>query len=374
MFDIEDKPIIVSDLEFLTIDPLLKKNKRSYLIGSRSRNRVLCTKSEEVFQQVKSICPYLKGDYSLTDIIKISGYDKNTVEIIVNKLFNVGLLESYNENIDSELELVAKKLISIKLKKPTLKKIKISNYLVSIYPFMFSILIFFTLMIIVTKKINPFLIIYSGKEILCATIIMYCFSLLHEVGHMIVAWSEKIEIETINISLRWYVIPILYIKYKNVNFLQPRIKAKLLVGGLLMNLFSSLSLFILWSFFNYNIILLVALYNFNMFIASFYPQTLSDGYFLFLLLTDRSSIRLEAVKWIFSKKRCKPNKTTVIFISLYVLCTVGGLFTTYLIFGNTLVNLCNLYNINKNVIMIIYLVIYFLLISNMIIQAKKKLA
>ena len=242
-----------------------------------------------------------------------------------------------------------------------------------LYPFVISFLLLVVMVMFWTKRIIPLSVVYSGREIIVASIIMYLFTVLHELGHLLVAWCENIEIKSVNVSLRWYVIPIIYVKYRGINFLQPKVKAKLLMGGLAMNLFFAVVLFIAWNIVENKIILLLSMYNFIMFLSSLYPQTLSDGYYLLLLLTNQPSIRVEAVKWIFSSNKSHPSKMTIVFICMYIFCTVSGLFSTYFIFRETLNDFCMRFNIDTKFIMICYFIIYLFLIIKMIKSAKKKL-
>lgn len=373
MFEIGDKLKVVSDLEFMEINPLFRKKEKTYLIGSRKRDRVLSTHSEEVMQQIKIICGYLNGENSLDDIYKQVGYDYKTINIVINKLSKAELLESYTGTINSELELVAKNLISIKIKETSEIIRKICGKIVRLYPFVISFLLLVVMVMFWTKRIIPLSVVYSGREIIVASIIMYLFTVLHELGHLLVAWCENIEIKSVNVSLRWYVIPIIYVKYRGINFLQPKVKAKLLMGGLAMNLFFAVVLFIAWNIVENKIILLLSMYNFIMFLSSLYPQTLSDGYYLLLLLTNQPSIRVEAVKWIFSSNKSHPSKMTIVFICMYIFCTVSGLFSTYFIFRETLNDFCMRFNIDTKFIMICYFIIYLFLIIKMIKSAKKKL-
>ena len=373
MFEIGDKLKVVSDLEFMEINPLFRKKEKTYLIGSRKRDRVLSTHSEEVMQQIKIICGYLNGENSLDDIYKQVGYDYKTINIVINKLSKAELLESYTGTINSELELVAKNLISIKIKETSEIIRKICGKIVRLYPFVISFLLLVVMVMFWTKRIIPLSVVYSGREIIVASIIMYLFTVLHELGHLLVAWCENIEIKSVNVSLRWYVIPIIYVKYRGINFLQPKVKAKLLMGGLAMNLFFAVVLFIAWNIVENKIILLLSMYNFIMFLSSLYPQTLSDGYYLLLLLTNQPSIRVEAVKWIFSSNKSHPSKMTIVFICMYIFCTVSGLFSTYFIFRETLNDFCMRFNIDTKFIMNCYFIIYLFLIIKMIKSAKKKL-
>lgn len=369
----EDRPKVVSDIEFGEVTPLFRKNKKTYLIGSRARDRVICTSSEQVMLQVKRLSGYLNGENSLQDIHELCGYEYKTIDTVLDKMYKAGLLEEYKGIVNSELELVAKDVISIKTRQPSVFIQKFCKQIVRMYPIMIVFLFFTVVLMLAVKKENPFLTVYSGGEIIAASIIMYIFTVFHEFGHLIVAWSENIEVDSIKISLRWYVIPIIYVKYRGLNFLQPRIKAKMLLGGLSMNLFCALVGLILWSCIPNKVILLLSMYNFTRFIASLYPQTLSDGYFLLLLLTNYPSIRTEAVRWICSPNKTCPSKRIVLFICLYIFCTVGGLVTTYLFLGETIKSLCNRYHIDSAVIMICCSAGYIYLIINMMKRARKKL-
>lgn len=373
MFSCEDKPKIVSDLEFFTLNPLLNKNKKMYLIGSRKRDRILCASSENVMQQIKNITECLNGENSVQDIKNKIGCDDESLSIVLTKLHKAGLLDLSEGIANSELELVAKNIVSVSIGQISTRFQKICKNIVSVYPIIITILFLFIILLLFDIKANPFSVIYSGKDIIISSLLMYGFTITHEFGHLLVAWSENMEVKSINISLRWYVIPIVYVKYRGINFLQPRIKIKLLMGGLCMNLFWAMIFFIMWHYVQNNIVLLLAMYNFTMFLASLYPQTLSDGYYILLLLTNRPSIRLEAVRWIFSSHKSAPSKMIILFVGIYIFCSVGGLYSTYLVFGKTITKFCFNLNINPNYAMSCYLVIYLSLIVKMIKNTKKKL-
>lgn len=373
MYCIDAKPKVVSDLEFAEVNPLFRHNKKVYLIGSRQRDRVISTNSEQVMFQVKLISDCLNGNNSLEDIHE-QGYDYKSIEVVLNKLYQAGLLESHGGTINSELDLVAHNIACIRCKSPNFLLQKICKKLVLLIPIVIVLLLILLIINLSGKKISPFSIGYSLDEIIIASVIMQLFTVLHEFGHLLVAWSEGIEVDSVNISFRWHVMPIIYVKYRGVNFLQPKIKAKLLLGGPFINFLFALIFLNSWCYLNNNIVLLISMYNFTMFMASLYPQTLSDGYFLLLLIANKPSIRVEAIKWIFSSNKSHPSKETILFIVLYIVCTLSGLISTYLVFGKTIYNLCSKFNIDVKIIMISYFICYICLVISMVKHAKRKFA
>lgn len=366
-------PKVIDDIEFLTVTPLFRKRKTQYLIGSRKRDRVLSTKSEQAATDTYSICQMMDGNNSYDDIRNLAveqGIESN-LEGILSKLDKAGLLETSELSVNNELNILAKTIVSLKMDNKNKHVIRICRFLVTAFPYIILALLSSIAVLSVLSPWNPFSVSYSVAELIVSSILMYFFIMLHEIGHLIIAYATEVTVESLNISLRWYVMPIIYIKYKWINFEEPINKAKVLVGGLSMNLFCALSAMLLYLLTSYNILLLLSIYNFGMILASLYPQTLSDGYFLFLLVTNKSNIRLEAIKWIFSSKKDKPQPLTITFIGMYIFVSVSGLISTYFIFGQTVKNFCNRIGLNADIIMVMYFVLYIALIVKTFSQARK---
>jgi len=103
---------------------------------------------------------------------------------------------------------------------------------------------------------------------------------------------------------------------------------------------------------------IAAYVNISAVLISLYPHTISDGYYLLLLLTNKPNIRLNALKWIFSDKKTKPSTSILLFIIVYVTLTCTGFLTTFLYFRTTIQMICIYFSLNTVYVLLIFFVIY----------------
>ena len=365
-------PCIVDDIQLFSVNALFRSEK-CYLIGSRIKDRVISIKNKNTADNLLYLCTLMNGTKAIEDIQKIA-FNKGitcNVAAVVEKLDSAGLLNTspYTEN--NEIQITSKMVFSLPLKPPSQAIKSISRFIVRIFVPMLIILLMCTVFIFCKKTAYTYNTVLSPQLLIIMHVMFYFFLPFHEMGHVLVAWSSNVSIEAVKISLRWNIFPLFYIKYTHINFEEPIIKAKILIGGICVNIFLAVLFFLIFSLTGSMLFYVAAYVNISAVLISLYPHTISDGYYLLLILTNKSNIRLNALKWIFSDKKTKPSGSTVLFIILYLVLTCTGLFTTFLYFRKTVQAICIYFSFNPAYALCVIPVIYCFVIFWSLKKAKK---
>ena len=365
-------PHIADDIQLFSVNVLFRSEKQ-YLIGSRVKDRVIGIKNKYTADKLLYLCTLMDGTKTIEDIENIA-FNKGitcNVAAIVEKLDSAGLLATspYTEN--NEVTITSKTIFSLQLKPPNQAVKSISRFIVKLFVPALIILLLCTVFIFFKKSAYTYNTVLSPQLLIVMHIMFYFFLPFHEMGHIFAAWSLNVSIEAVKISLRWNIFPLFYIKYTHINFEQPSTKAKILIGGICANIFLAVLSFLLFSLTGSMFFYIAAYVNISAVLISLYPHTISDGYYLLLLLTNKPNIRLNALKWIFSDKKTKPSNSILLFIILYVMLTCTGFFTTFLYFRKTIKMICIYFSLNTVYVLLIFLAIYCFVIFWSLKKAKK---
>jgi putative peptide zinc metalloprotease protein len=297
----------VSDIRIYH-DRFLKMDK--FFLSSDS-NEVYLKISREQYLYFKMLLPYLDGSKTKQDVERLIGEDyKVEIEIdhVVEILEKHGLmLNSVNEGrCKVELDLYSDKLKKIELKQINAKLIKF-DWLIKII-FMFTTIVIGTSVIwlifdknipgqaLLKEKIDWKQVSFLQVGYIFLISILSIF--IHELGHILCAVHFGVTVKSMNIVLKFGIIPAFYVRYKELYTVKTIVRIKVLLGGIYVNLFLASLFTILYSLTGKWMCMIVVLLNVYDIIGNLSPLTYSDGYHIFVAIFGKEGFRWSIVKKI----------------------------------------------------------------------------
>lgn len=280
MWKIINKKVNPKSYEDIESYRLFDKEDRVFVIGSKSNDRYIIVKEEEVNDYL-SILKDINGENTIRDLSCKWCKDENEVHNIIKLFYEKGLIKGDNNNHgNSEVNKLSVKLCSISLEKIN----NIPKWLVNML--VYTII----LTIIISLSISVILLLYRGKWILYeggylkgiiwSMIIMLPSFIFHEICHALVALKYNLKPHCINIALYLGVFPLFYVKIKGLYTVTRVERIKVLLAGFMGNLFILALALVGYLVTNSILFIPICLAQINIILVNCNPFNLSDGYFI----------------------------------------------------------------------------------------------
>lgn len=314
---IKDCPKLVSDFEVYETKSIITK-KTLYIIGSKTTDRSIKIDSSKI-NFINELKILLNGNNSIQEIEEELSFKNYQVEFkeILNIFKKNGFIEGVKGITTSEVDLTSTKLIDIPVSKKISKLNLLCKILIMLYPYIITSLITF---IFINKEIFNELIL-NKKTIIASIPLSILAIFIHELGHLVYAIANNINIHRIRMSLLWGIMPMIYIKYHNLYFIDSRKRLFLILAGINANFgFALLSILI---YFNTKNALAISFFYLNIMyiIINLYPHQTTDGYFALSTLFNKHNLRIEIIYSLFKAKK-QLNKKEKIMIIIYFLLII----------------------------------------------------
>lgn len=308
------KPKLVRDFKIYE-DKTVILNKPIYFVGSEEADRTLKIDTTKL-QFFKDIIKIIDGTRTIVEIeteVAINGYDID-FNSFLELLSRNGLIEGGEVVSNSEVDLLSKTILDFPIKSKeknihtNLKYFIIINYFFIIGLLVFTSINFYDFQPM--KLDYRFLIHMIPLTIL--TIIV------HELGHLFYAIANNISVDRIRLALMFGLVPMVYIKYKNLYFISSNKRLVLILSGVLANLQLALIGFMYYFYTNNNIAISIIYVNIGFIIGNLYPHQVTDGYFALCTILGKYNLRLEAIYYIFNIKKRKKDLKTLALVIIYL--------------------------------------------------------
>ncbi len=349
-----------------------KKGEGYWVIGNLEQDTqfMLPAHQKGSFERVSAL---LDGNHTIADISRKAGIRESEIENIVRILRGKGLIEEddsapvrFNEVDNFSIKLINYNFRDIKDRKKSQRTAKIlSNILV--IAFALAVVLFFILnvnngfSIFRKTSINHWLNYGNGSSnswlgyllINGGMILMFVF---HEIGHVVAGIRCGVQPQNFSLVLYFGIIPMFYVKNKNIYSLKKQYILKVLFAGVFVNLllcFVFLNLFLVTEYELYKIL---ALSNLRIFLINLCPLSLSDGYFIFTVILRHPNLRYKLHQfWSKPSSIFKYNLIEVVYSLLSTLIMMGTM-------GIEIIWLLSLFPISsglRNVLVILVLFLYY---------------
>ncbi len=171
----------------------------------------------------------------------------------------------------------------------------------------------------------------AGKNIIIFVLLSFLSIMLHELGHIVVGIGCGKRLERISVNLYCGILPMCFVKFRGLVTLDARKKLCVVSAGILVNLLISLSCLMMLPFFTeYNNVVLILQLMFyeNLFsiFSNLIPLSLSDGYFIFSILTDTYNAKIYMIRYLFNPRiKGEKSKRSIILSFCFLIFTVVGM-------------------------------------------------
>lgn len=363
------KPISLDDIEMYL---LFEKSDNKYLLGSKKKDRYVIV-SEDNGKKYMKLLSDLNGENDYEDLAIKWNVPVSYVYRMVHDFCEKGLLvNSANQNDNTEINRLCKKLISIpcgKLQKMNEKK---TNSIIGFFLCLLIISLMFNICHILQGDLSDIrLISYRGSYILAlivSSIIMIPSFFFHELCHAIAAIKYGLKPKRIDICLYLFMFPLYYVKIGGIYTVSKRKRIVIMSAGLVGNIFLAsiaLSLYILTTEVIFAILVLSQI---NIFIANINPFTLSDGYFIASHLFKVENIRTKVFDIITSFNIKKYLKDKKVIVYLFINIIYVGINITYISrYAYSILKVDLNFQIDYNLIIffeILMIIIYFIIVRS----------
>jgi|GEM_PF-4297768 len=274
-------PEIKGELIFNELYANKTKSKGKIIIGVSGCDKYITIPQDkkEIYERLLG---QMNGTNSIQDISNRLNINYEVVEVIVKKLFSVGFLvglskeKSHNDYTDMMTKNIVKKDLEIK---------KIYNIA--------KIFILFTVFVTLVCYFGKYDLYVGGffKIYVWINIFMTPVLVMHEFGHSIAAYIFGIKKCRITVGLYGMVMPNIYISYLEIYKLEKKKLLVLLLAGVIMNAVMALVFFALYIGSRNNLFLIITISNIRAIIYNLIPFGLTDGYFVFSIISKKPNIR-----------------------------------------------------------------------------------
>ncbi len=297
-FDDIDGFLLISDFELFCDKGLLRK-KTNYFMGSQNLER--CYKiSEELYSALSIIEGLLKSGQIKEGYEKIEPFLSREGYIqLVKKLDTLGFNECSQKSIMPYDRFDESKLTMIRLF--TIKGVRF-NYTPRISYTLFRWL-YLSMVVLCTffcwHNLTGALGLLNVTSLSIGVyIIVYILSyLLHELAHVVAARFNGVDIKEINCAFYFNIIPIFFVKYRNIRFFTCKQRLSISLAGIAINMLLLLIALACSSISGFQEFCVATIYvNFMMIVSCMMPMKLGDGYFVLCDLLGVDNLR----KYIFS--------------------------------------------------------------------------
>lgn len=294
-------------------------NKELVFIGSKQNDATLKI-SKSMIPLMNLFIKIVDGTKSKSEIKSIlidSGYDVSA-EDLLNIFANSGLLKDEKKRENNEIKIVGKKFIKIDFKPYSNKYQNVFKFLVNTYCVL--LLISFIALCWVLGTHNSIITVRECFDIrsagIIAIVINVVFIIFHELGHITYALANNIIIDSFEVRLQWGVMPLIFVKYRNLYFIKPQIRLKLILSGIAIHLLFFIASLALALVTNNIIVKAILINNFYNIINNILPYQLTDGYFAVCTLLNKYNLRINALRNLFLSSKTKSKSVLDILIML----------------------------------------------------------
>lgn len=375
----QSKPTIKNTV--YTNDLFVKKSDKGskWIIGDLDLDThfLLPLEQKSLFDK---ICTHLNGEFTVSEISSKLKISESSVNQILSVLQSKGMLLGEDENISrfNEVDNLSFHVITHYFKKISENTKKIANIISKILLLIFIV----NLLILILNftffyfGLNTHVLNWSilGEsdmnnwlDYLIINVGMILMFFFHELGHVLQGINQNIQPEKFSFVLYLGVIPMFYIKNKNIYSLKRNAIIMILFAGIAMNLLLGLICINIFFFTGDNIFKLMALSNFRIILVNLFPLSLSDGYFIFSILTKRPNLRFKLHSFIANPTIIKTYTT---YESFYVFITYFILIITMIVEIMWLLSLVHINGMLKITLAIWGMIVYLFVIH---LVNKKKL-
>lgn len=351
-------------------DIYTNEEKGYYIIGCYSNDSFFLVKEEKI-KYYMNLFSFLNGEYTIEELEQLGLGSKINLEKLVSKLKYYGLIEGYDKKeIFSEVNIMT---LNIYEKKVSFKNDKIKKYsdiLVNNYgKCICTLLIILSVMIFLLSYKNRLFKLWDMTRyiniseqyngVVCYLIILLFTPLaliIHEVGHRIVGIKNDLYEGKIAIVMFMYIIPLMYVKQKNIYSLKRKRIIQVIISGVASNLLIGILSLVVALITNNIFVFYFAMANLKLIFINLLPFSLSDGYFLLSVILRIPNIRMYMYQIINKPKTIikRPMRERFLII-VSVLLMIGNIFLE--------INwLCSFISIKYRLIIVIIVNIGYLLI------------
>lgn len=299
-----------------------KEGKGKIIVGIMEPDMHFMIPAEEQ-KKFESLIKLMDGTNSKTDIMEKSRISESQLDKIINKLQSKGYLESNSDEKNKEINKVNKynevDYLSLKIFNYEFKNIKNKEKVKTIanrsYKIFIGIILAMIAILFVINAVSGFSIVknisfmdwisydkgYNNKYLMAYIYInigMILMFVVHEIGHIIA--GLRVGIQPLNLSFVLYlgIIPMFYVRNKNIYSLKRKDIYRVLFAGIKMNFILGLLLINLFILTENEVLKILALSNFRLVIFNLWPLSLSDGYFILCIFLRRPNLRYKLHQFI----------------------------------------------------------------------------
>lgn len=324
-------PKAYPDIEVFSIKPIVGEEKR--IIGTKINDRTMEISSNIEDVTMKAIKLY-DGTNSLKDIKeKLKNMNISVdVERFTRILADNGMLVGIEGKCFNEVKIVGTSLFKIRINNKINSFVrKLSKVICFIYPFIIALLILLNIFLLSNTKSHVNMLLFRQVGIY-AVLLSYVSGTLHEFGHIIYAISHDIEIDSVEVRLTFGVMPIIFVKYKGLYFINTMKRLNLILSGIYLHLFLILSAMPLILCKDSFICKAIFVSNILNIIANLCPYQITDGYYALCTIFGRYNIRLNILKRLFKRKgklNIKDISLCVVYVGLILMALAGYITSMY---------------------------------------------
>lgn len=368
-------------------------NRSKYFLCSEKRQRyVKLTYEQYVFYS--NILKVFDGLHSEDDITKyLDEYTngKITSHDVISVLDRYNLLETSNHEVTTkvEIELSSRKLLEFRLEKVQEKCKNVFNLIYYAICLISIIAILHTIGLLVFNQ-QDFNLLQDGAngfswsdvgigDFFCIIGFMWLSTTIHEMGHLLMANHHNIKWKTITVGLLWGINPIYYIKYYNMYMHPSKVRIKVLLSGMFLNIVQACIAFnILYYTDNWYAVVIIII-NIGTFISTLLPLGTTDGYHVVTIILGQEGIRWKTLTGI-SKMIKNPgyikdfihSKTNVVMLCYIIISYTFGLLGCYQVI-KSVIQYFGIFHINSKYIILGVSIIGGLIVLTYIRKLYKRL-
>lgn len=317
----KEYPKLFHDVAIYENKKILSKDS-IFVVGSKTLDRVIKIEQKNI-KLVGELLILLDGTNSIEKICEILDRKNYKIDIasLVELFARNGLIDGINGISNSEVDLTSRRLVDIPFFQVPKRFENVCKWIVRSIPILMVCLLIFVL-------IN---ILYFNKMIIIEDVILYSFlasilaMMVHEIGHILYALAHGIKVSRIRISLLWGIMPMAYIKYNNLYFIDPKVRLGLIMSGIVSNLFFALLSSFIYYFTQSSFAMSFLYVNFGFMLINLLPHQATDGYFALSTLFNKNNIRLEVIHSLFQNRQSslRLKLLVCIYISLIVMSALA---------------------------------------------------
>lgn len=364
-------PLVFSDLHIFKMKSFL--GKEEFYIGTEENDRTMRINGN-IQDSISFLISLMDGNNSIEDIQERC--EQNGLIIDVQKMVEIfrknGFLKGEAFESNNEIRIIGTPIFRINFKNKENESAEtICKYLVKLFPISIILLLMIIMVSFIENDFSVPLVFDIKKTALIDAVLSNFFMVTHELGHMIYARSKKIKLDCFEIRLRFGIYPTYFLKYKNLYFVDPRVRLRLIMAGVdthVLFFFVGVVVMMTYSPFLGECIiecnLLFIYYN-------LLPIYLTDGYYALSTVLNVYNYRISSLKAIlnikfFIKLDIKHKCVAIAYGVLSIVNVAMGL----IVLKTVSKSVAYYIPVNENIILSICIVVYVIQLGYMIYRVK----